>query len=155
MKNFPHFRQLDAMDCGPTCLKMIASYYGKDYTLETLRKRSFITRSGVSMLGISDAAESIGFKTMGVRISFPQLINDMPLPCILHWNQKHFVVCYRLKKTKDGYVFYIADPATKNLAFKEKEIRRCWLSTKVGGEERGAALALEPTPFFYEKEMNT
>ncbi len=152
MKNFPHFRQLDAMDCGPTCLKMIASYYGKDYTLETLRKRSFITRSGVSMLGISDAAESIGFKTMGVRISFPQLINDMPLPCILHWNQKHFVVCYRLKKTKDGYVFYIADPATKNLAFKEKEIRRCWLSTKVGGEERGAALALEPTPFFYEKE---
>lgn len=152
MKKFPHFRQLDAMDCGPTCLKMIASYYGKDYTLETLRKRSFITRSGVSMLGISDAAESIGFKTMGVRISLPQLINDMPLPCILHWNQRHFVVCYRIKKTKGGYVFYIADPATKKMTFKDKEICRCWLSTKVGGEERGAALALEPTPLFYDKE---
>lgn len=69
MKRFPHYRQLDAMDCGPSCLRMIASYYGKEYSLETLRKRSFITRAGVSMLGISDAAESIGFKTMGVRIS--------------------------------------------------------------------------------------
>lgn len=152
MKKFPHFHQLDAMDCGPTCLKMIASYYGKDYSLETLRKRSFITRSGVSMLGISDAAESIGFKTMGVKISLAQLINDMPLPCILHWNQKHFVVCYRLKKSKDGYIFYIADPATKNITFKENEIRKSWISTKVDGEERGAALALEPTPLFYEKK---
>lgn len=152
MKKFPHFHQLDAMDCGPTCLKMIASYYGKDYSLETLRKRSFITRSGVSMLGISDAAESIGFKTMGVKISLAQLINDMPLPCILHWNQKHFVVCYRIKKSKDGYRFYIADPATKNITFKENEIRKSWISTKVDGEERGAALALEPTPLFYEKK---
>ncbi len=152
MKKFPHFHQLDAMDCGPTCLKMIASYYGKDYSLETLRKRSFITRSGVSMLGISDAAESIGFKTMGVKISLAQLINDMPLPCILHWNQKHFVVCYRIKKSKDGYRFYIADPATKNIIFKENEIRKSWISTKVDGEERGAALALEPTPLFYEKK---
>lgn len=72
---------------------MIAAYYGKEYSLETLRKRSFITRAGVSMLGISEAAESIGFKTMGVRISLKQLADDMPLPCILHWNQNHFVVC--------------------------------------------------------------
>lgn len=109
MRAFPHYRQLDAMDCGPTCLRMIAKHYGKEYSLETLRKRSFITREGVSMLGISDAAESIGFKTMGVRISMKQLVNDMPLPCILHWNQRHFVVCHKINKTRQGYRFHIAD----------------------------------------------
>lgn len=152
MKKFPHYRQLDAMDCGPTCLKMIAAYYGKDYSLETLRKRSFITRSGVSMLGVSDAAESIGFKTMGVKISFRQLVKNMPLPCILHWNQNHFVVCYDIRKSKHGYIFHIADPATKNITYSEKEIRHCWISTKAAGEEMGTALALEPTPLFYQKD---
>ncbi|MDE5760999.1 MAG: peptidase domain-containing ABC transporter, partial [Bacteroides sp.] len=98
MKRFPHYLQLDAMDCGPTCLRMIAGYYGKNYSLQTLRARSFITREGVSMLGISDAAESIGFRTMGVRVSFDQLVQDVPLPCILHWNQNHFVVCYGIEK---------------------------------------------------------
>ncbi|MDR1581952.1 MAG: peptidase domain-containing ABC transporter, partial [Prevotellaceae bacterium] len=98
MKSFPHYTQFDAMDCGPTCLRMIAKYYGKSYTLQTLRQRSFITREGVSMLGISDAAETIGFHTNGVRITFKQLVEDVPLPCILHWNQNHFVVCYKIKK---------------------------------------------------------
>ena len=78
------------MDCGPTCLRMIAKFYGKSYSLQTLRARSFISRNGVSMLGISDAAESIGFRTSGVRVSFEQLAEDVPLPCILHWNQLHF-----------------------------------------------------------------
>lgn len=76
MKTFPHYLQLDAMDCGPTCLRMIARYYGKNYSLQTLRERSFITREGVSMLGISDAAESIGFRTSGVRITLKQLEED-------------------------------------------------------------------------------
>ena len=149
MSTFPHCRQLDAMDCGPTCLRMIAKYYGKDYSMETLRKRSFITRAGVSMLGISEAAESIGFKTLGVRISMKQLINDMPLPCILHWHQRHFVVCYKIKNTRNGYRFYIADPATKKLTHSEDEMKKCWISTKLNGEDCGAALALEPTPDFY------
>ncbi len=89
-KNIPHYLQLDAMDCGPTCLSMIAKYYGKNYSLQTLRERSFLTREGVLMLGISDAAESIGFHTSGVRITLKQLEEDVPLPCILHWNQNHF-----------------------------------------------------------------
>lgn len=148
MRTFPHYRQLDAMDCGPTCLRMIAKHYGKEYSLETLRKRSFITREGVSMLGISDAAESIGIKTMGVRISMKQLINDMPLPCILHWNQRHFVVCYKINKTRHGYRFHIADPASKKISFSETEIKKCWISTRTNGEDCGAALALEPTPDF-------
>lgn len=150
MKRFPHFLQLDAMDCGPTCLRMIAKYYGKTYSLQKLRASSFITREGVSMLGISDAAESIGFRTSGIRIAFKQLVEDVPLPCILHWNQNHFVVCYEIRKKKDGYSISIADPASQLITYKEDEFKKYWLSTKAQGEEKGAALALEPTPDFYD-----
>lgn len=145
---FPHYLQLDAMDCGPTCLRMVAKYYGKSYSLQTLREKAFISREGVSMLGISEAAESIGFRTSGVRITVDQLINECPLPCILHWNQNHFVVCYQIKKGK----FYIADPANSSAAYTEQEFRRCWISTKVDGEDTGTALLLEPGPHFYDME---
>lgn len=148
LKSFPHYLQFDAMDCGPTCLRMIAKYYGKTFTIETLRARSFITREGVSMLGIGDAAESIGFRTSGVRISLNQLLEDVPLPCILHWNQNHFVVCYKIRKKKEGYRFYIADPASQLVTYSQKEFEKCWFSTKEGGEEKGTALALLPTPEF-------
>ena len=151
-KNIPHYFQLDAMDCGPTCLRMIARYYGKNYSLQTLRERSFITREGVSMLGISDAAESIGFRTSGVRITLKQLEEDVPLPCILHWNQNHFVVCYDIRKKRNGYRFHIADPASQNVTYTEQEMKRCWLVTRTEGEEKGTALALEPAPEFYERE---
>ena len=107
---FPHYTQLDSMDCGPTCLRMIAKYYGRRYSLDTLRDKAFITREGVSMLGISDAAESIGFRTSGVWITLRQLKEDVPLPCILHWNQNHFVVCYKIKDDR----YYIADPAAES-----------------------------------------
>ena len=152
MKTFPHYLQLDAMDCGPTCLRMIARYYGKNYSLQTLRERSFITREGVSMLGISDAAESIGFRTSGVRITLKQLEEDVPLPCILHWNQNHFVVCYDIRKKRNGYRFHIADPASQNVIYTEQEMKKCWLVTRTEGEEKGTALALEPAPEFYERE---
>ncbi len=151
-QKFPHYLQFDAMDCGPTCLRMIAKYYGKSFSIETLRARSFITREGVSMLGISDAAESIGFRTSGVRISMKQLVEDVPLPCILHWNQNHFVVCYDIRKKKDGYRFYIADPASQLVTYRQNEFEKCWFSTKEGGEEKGTALALLPTPQFETQE---
>lgn len=150
--SFPHYLQLDAMDCGPTCLRMIAKFYGKAYSLQTLRAHSFITREGVSMLGISDAAESIGFRTMGVRITLEQLREEMPLPCILHWKQNHFVVCHAIKKKKDGYRYHIADPASQLVTYGDEEMKKCWLATKVDGEEKGAALALEPSPDFYTRE---
>lgn len=152
MKTFPHYLQLDAMDCGPTCLRMIARYYGKSYSLQALRAHSFITREGVSMLGISDAAETIGFRTSGVRISLEQLKKDVPLPCILHWNQNHFVVCYDIQKKRDGWFYHIADPASQLVTYTEEEFKKCWISTKVDGEAKGAALALEPSPKFYESE---
>ena len=100
---FPYYHQLDAMDCGPTCLRMVAKHYGKHYSLETLRQKSFIGREGVSMLGISTAAESIGFRTIGVHISFQQLA-EAPLPCIVHWKQNHFVVVYKIDVKTRGSV---------------------------------------------------
>lgn len=144
---FCHYTQLDAMDCGPTCLRMIAKHYGRVYSLQYLRDHSFITREGVSMLGISEAAEAIGFRTTGVRINLRQLAEECPLPCILHWNQCHFVVCYRIKNGK----YYIADPAAGLVTYTESEFRHCWISTRVGEEESGIALLLEPGPRFYEE----
>jgi len=95
MDNFPHYSQPDAMDCGPTCLRMVAKHYGKSYTLQSLRNRSYITREGVSLLGISDAAESIGFRTMGVKAPFEKLEKESVTPFIAHWRQNHFVVVYQ------------------------------------------------------------
>ena len=142
---FPHYQQLDEMDCGSTSLRMITKYYGQDYSAEMLRQHCHITRNGVSMLGISEAAEYLGFRTLGVRITMEQLAHDASLPCILHWNQNHFVVCYKVKKDRSGrYRFYIADPASQKLCYTEEEFLRCWLSTKVQGEDCGMALLMVP-----------
>ena len=97
MERFPLYNQNEVMDCGPACLRMISKYYGHHYSLQTLRQKCFITREGVSLLGISDAAESIGFRTCGVKITGDQLVNEAMLPCILYWNNSHFVVCYKIK----------------------------------------------------------
>lgn len=153
MSKFPNYQQLDSMDCGPSCLRMIAKYYGRNYSLQTLRDKSFITREGVSMLGISDAAESIGFHTCGVRINFEQLVTEARLPCILHWNQNHFVVCYEVKKKRNSdYAIQIADPAGENYTMNKTEFLKCWISGKQDGKDTGTALLLEPTPDFYTNE---
>ena len=152
MSSFPQFIQLDSMDCGPTCLRMIAKHYGKHYSLETLRQHSFITREGVSMLGISDAAEYIGFRTSGVMISFEQFVEEAPLPCIVHWKQNHFVVVYDVKRNKKGYRIRVADPALGSVTYHEAEFKKCWLSTKKENEDKGAALLLQPGPEFYDRE---
>lgn len=150
MKSFPHYKQLDKMDCGPACLRMIAKFYGKHYSLQTLREHSYISREGVSLMGLCDAAESIGFRTTGLRITLEQLESDVPLPCILYWNQNHFVVCYGVKKRRGNYCFQIADPANSLLDYSEEELKRCWLSAKANSIELGVVLALEPGTHFYE-----
>lgn len=104
MPKFPHYLQPDAMDCGPTCLRIVAKYFGKHYNLETLRELTWKTREGVSLLTISDAAEKIGFRTQGVRITFKQLVT-LPVPAIIHWTQNHFVVLYKIKKKGSTYQF--------------------------------------------------
>ena len=147
MKSFPHYTQHDQMDCGPTCLRMIAAWYGKRYSLEGLREKSFLTREGVSMLGISEAAERIGLRSLCVQIDYKRL-REAPLPCIVHWNQQHFVVVYRM----DNKHVWVADPGAEKLKYTKEEFCRCWLSAKRNGEDTGVALLLEPTPEFYAQE---
>ncbi len=147
MKKFSFYKQLDAMDCGPTCLRMIAKHYGKTYTLQYLREKSFITREGVSLLGVSDAAESIGMRTLAVRLPYDKL-EEVPLPCIAHWRQKHFVVIYKIEKDK----LHIADPAFGLVKYSSKEFIDAWGTTIVDGEKQGILLLLEPTPDFHQKE---
>lgn len=146
MAKFPFYKQLDAMDCGPSCLRMIAKHYGKSYSLQTLRDRCFITREGVSLLGISDAAESIGMHSMGVSITFETLLKEVPLPCVAHWKQNHFVVIYKIKKNK----IYVSDPAEGHVEYTKQEFLDGWISTKKDGELKGICLLLEPTPDFYQ-----
>jgi len=153
VRRFPHYLQHDAADCGPASLRMIAKYYGKEYSAEMLRRHCYISREGVSMLGISDAAEYIGFRTIGVRISFEQLAEEALLPCILHWNQNHFVVCYKIEKKRKGkYNIYISDPASQRLCYTKDEFLKCWLSTKSDNIDKGSALLLEPGVDFGNRE---
>jgi len=150
---FPYEQQYDAMDCGPTCLKMVATFYGKQYALETLRKYTFTGKDGVSLLGISKAAEKIGFRSIGGRYTFISLFVKATLPCIIHWNQDHFVIVYQIKKHRNGnYTVYIADPGKGLLRYTKEEFLNHWISTKTNDEEKGVALILEPTSLFYEME---
>lgn len=149
---FPFYRQLDAMDCGPTCLRMIARHYGKKFSVQQLRENSYIQRTGVNLLGISEAAESIGLRTTGIRTTIDRLKQQSKLPCILHWNQMHFVVLYRVEKSKGKTFFHIADPAYGLLKYEEEELKKCWISTRQGGVEKGIAMLVETTPRFYEAE---
>ena len=154
MSVFSFTKQPDAMDCGPACLSMITEHYGKQYTLEFLRNNSFIGRDGVSLLGISKAAENIGFKTVGGRLTFEKLAEKALLPCIVHWNQEHFVVVYKIKKKRKCYEIYVADPGKGLLTYTKEEFCSHWVSTQTNGEEKGVALLLEPTELFYEGEGN-
>ncbi|HPS12502.1 MAG TPA: peptidase domain-containing ABC transporter, partial [Prolixibacteraceae bacterium] len=148
MAKFPHFFQLDAMDCGPTCLRMIAAYYGKSFSIQTLREKCSITREGVSLLGISDAANAIGLRNVGVKISFSKLSGEAPLPCIVHWRNKHFVVVYKV--TKDNV--WVADPGRGLITYTIEEFMKGWLGPNFNAEEMGLCMLLEPTPDFYAQE---
>jgi ATP-binding cassette subfamily B protein len=153
--SFPFYRQLDGMDCGPACLRMIAKYYGKQYSIQDLREKSCITRVGVSLLGLSEAAEKIGLRATALRPSFEYFVEQAKLPCIVHWNQRHFIVVYKIDKKKfrnksNEYIFYIADPAYGLIKYDEQRFQKCWCSTVQGGVERGIIMIFTPTPQFYE-----
>ncbi|WP_281234874.1 peptidase domain-containing ABC transporter [Flavobacterium gelatinilyticum] len=149
--------QKDQMDCGPACLCMMADFYGKKYSLQYLRDNSFITREGVSLLGIVEAATKIGFEVLSGKLTNEKL-NEMPLPCILHWNQNHFVVLEKVKKNRlTGKKKYkIADPGYGFITINEEKFTKSWLSD----DDSGVALFLEPAEEFYklippkEKRLN-
>ena len=147
MKPFKLYQQHDQMDCGPTCLRMVAKHYGRKYTLETLRKKSGINREGVSLLGISEAAENIGFRTVGVKLTPEQLFKEASLPCIVYWNQQHFVVVYKVKGDK----VYIADPAAGKVVYSKEEFLKNWLNHKADSQDNGIVLLLYTTPKFFEQ----
>ena len=145
MRSFPFFKQLDATDCGPSCLRMIAKFHGKNFSLQRLRDSSFLTRQGVSLLGISDAAESIGMRSVGARITFAQLSEQVPLPCVVHWKENHFVVVYAVKKG----IVYVADPAFGLIKYSVTEFLKGWTENPDPLTAKGLCLLLEPSPDFY------
>lgn len=151
MKKFPFYFQHDAKDCGPTCLRMIACFYGQTYSIEFLREMTHISKMGVSMLGISETAEKIGFRTIGARLTFNKLEN-IPLPCIVYWNQNHFIVVYHIERKKNNVYIYIADPVAGKLKYTEEEFCNCWINGHRNEKGDGLVLLLEPTPDFYNKK---
>lgn len=140
--SFPITFQHDSMQCGIACLQMICKHFGREYSLDFLSKLCFATNEGVSLLGIDDAANKLGLKTLCVKASMDEL-DKISLPAILHWNQKHFVVLYKIKK---GRKYYIADPGKGLTTHTNKEMQEHWLSTN----SKGVAMMLEPTPHFYD-----
>jgi len=141
------------MDCGPTCLRMIAKFYGKHYNPESIRSNSGFSKEGVSLLGLSEAAEKIGFRTRGVQISFNQISNEVTLPCILHWDHNHFVVAFPNAFRKSKHYIIIADPSKGVIRYTKNEFLQKWISTKIdNGDSVGTALLLEPCPEFYDKQ---
>ena len=148
-KKFSLILQRDSMQCGASCLAMICSYFEKNECIEYLSEQCFATTEGVSLLAIDKVASKLGLRTISGRMSVNS-INNIENPCILHWNQNHFVVLYKVKKNR----FYIADPAKGLVKYNLEEFKKHWVSTQSDGEEKGIAMFLEPTPAFYEKKMD-
>lgn len=149
VKKFPFYKQLDMKDCGPTCLQIITKFYGKIYSIDFLRDKSFITQQGSSLGGIAEAAEIIGMHSLGANITFDSLSKEAPLPCIVHWRQRHFIVVYKIEKGK----VYVSDPAHGLITYKTEEFLDGWIPNKQKhAEAEGTVLLLEPTPEFYSAE---
>ncbi len=173
MKNFPFYKQADSKDCGPTCLKIVAKHYGKTIDIQELRDYSETTREGSNLLFLSDAAEKIGFRTLGVKLSINSL-EEAPLPCVLHWNKEHYVVLYDIKSEKTGIgslllrfkkqdsstqersTFLISDPAFGLITYNQEDFTKFWIGNNADNNtQEGIALLLEPTPVFSQSEFDT
>lgn len=166
-KNFPFYKQPDTKDCGPTCLRIISKFYGKTIPLQQIRNISETTREGSSLLGLSDAAENLGFRSLGVQINFKTLEEEVPLPCILHWNKQHFVVVYDIVKSKKynvkstntpdivHYTIKISDPSYGLIEYSKEEFIKSWIGENADeSTEEGIALLLETTPAFFKNEFD-
>jgi len=159
MSKFPHYLQSEAKDCGPTAIRIVAKHYGKAIDIQKLRELAETTRIGSSLLGLSDAAEAIGFHTVGVKLPLEDL-TEVPLPAILHWNGNHFVVVYKVKQKKSlfgkkkTYEIYVSDPAHGLLKWNEKEFLKHWIGNNAEADTpEGIALLIEPTPKFYNDDV--
>jgi len=152
IKTFPFYKQPDIKDCGPTSLRIISKYYGKAIPLQQIRNLSETTREGSSLLGLSDAAENLGFRSLGVQVDFCTLLEEVPLPCIVHWNKHHFVVVYKIDKT--GKI-YISDPSYGLITYEKQEFIKFWIGENADeNTKEGIALLLETTPAFFKNEFD-
>ena len=149
MKKMPLCLQKDSMQCGIACLQMVCKYFGREYSMDSLSKLCFATTEGVSMLGINEAANILGLHTTCVRAA-TSIFSKAPLPCVLHWNQNHFVVLY---KVKNGKEFCIADPGKGLVTYSLEEFKKHWISTRSNDEDNGIAMFLETTPAFFTYKM--
>jgi ATP-binding cassette subfamily B protein len=164
LNKFPNDRQLDMMDCGPACLKMLAKFYGKYYSLQYLRDKCGITKEGISFLDMSHAAEEIGLRTLSLKATVSDLLYKIPLPAIIHWDNSHFVVVYKtqaktLAKANELKLvneipkgtIYVSDPAKGYVKYNTQEFAEKWLND---GSEKGTLMAIEPQAEFYQKQAN-
>ena len=149
MKHFPIIHQHDTMQCGIACLQMVCKYFGREYTSDSLSNLCFATTEGVSMLGINETANNLGLRTICVKTT-TSIFDKSPLPSILHWDQNHFVVLYKVKK---GKKFYVADPGKGLVTYGLEEFKQHWISTSSNGEDKGIAMFLETTPVFFTYKM--
>ena len=147
---YPIIYQSDSMLCGIACLQMICKSFGKKYSISYIENLCFATTEGVSLLGIDCAANKLGLSSKSIKTTIDVLGKNKG-SYILHWNQNHFVVLY---KVKNGNIFYIADPAKGHVKYDLEVFKKHWVSTQSDGEEKGIAMFLEPTPAFYEKKMD-
>ena len=149
MKKIAIIHQHDSMQCGIACLQMVCKYFGREYSMNSLSKLCFATTEGVSLLGINEAANTLGLHAACARAT-TSILSEVPLPCILHWNQNHFVVLYKVKNRKK---FYVADSGKGLVTYDLNEFKKHWISTRANGEDKGIAMFLETTPAFFTYKM--
>lgn len=147
MKRFPLYIQRSNLDCGTTCLRMIAAFYGKKLSMECINRLCSYTMNGTTMLGLKKTAEQLNFEVLGIKTNIDRLVNEVPLPCILYWRQEHFVVLYKVKRKSSRILFYVADPIGSRFKYSQEEIEKCWILQS----NEGAALCLEPAQNFKEQ----
>ncbi|KMQ62452.1 ABC transporter ATP-binding protein [Chryseobacterium sp. BLS98] len=152
MKSFPFYKQPDAKDCGPTCLRIISKYFGREIPLQHIRKLSETTREGSNLAGLSDAAENLGFNTLGMKINFEVLKNDTPLPCIVHWRKSHYIVVYDVDVKSNSV--YVSDPGYGLITYAKEDFIKSWIGENADETtEEGVILALETTPLFFKNKF--
>ncbi|CAA9195955.1 peptidase domain-containing ABC transporter [Flavobacterium collinsii] len=150
MNGFPFLIQADAKDCGPTCIKIIAKHYGKTIHIQDLRNYSETTREGSNLLFLSDAAEKIGFRTLGIRTDADTL-SEVQLPCILHWNKEHYIVLYKIKNN----IYYVSDPAFGLIEYNNEDFIKFWIGNNANeSTQEGIALLIEATPKFFQSDFD-
>ena len=153
MRKYPFSRQMDLMDCGPACLKMVGAYYCRYLDFSEVRDLCYANKTGVSLLGIYSAARELGFRSSAVKTNFENLVTGGIFPCIVFWKQRHFVVVYKVKarKTKKGWKGYVVvgDPAFGIIRYTLGEFREGWETEEENGK-KGIALLLVPAAGWQE-----